>query len=168
MLAGMHLSSVLFAQRHEEIIQVTACACQFFTIHPSSLDYHQVNVLSVIEMEEKRESDVRALQNEREGLRQKLEQQRAVIQRFQVDEQQRLSQLKAALNTYFTTESDRFIFIVQSSKFIIIPPNWSKLYYRGGGGGGCLKGMLEKKTILACSSGRESSARVWLDAETRR
>ena len=54
-------------------------------------------------MEEKRESDVRALQNEREGLRQKLEQQRAVIQRFQVDEQQRLSQLKAALNTYFTT-----------------------------------------------------------------
>lgn len=56
----------------------------------------------VSETEGKRESDVRALQSERTGLRQKLEQQKTVIQRFQVDEQQRMSQLKAALNTYFT------------------------------------------------------------------
>ncbi len=52
-------------------------------------------------MESTRERDVKALQNERGGLKQKLEQQRAVIQRFQVDEQQRMSQLKAALNTYY-------------------------------------------------------------------
>lgn len=53
-------------------------------------------------MEGKRERDVRASQTEKTGLKQKLEQQKAVIQRFQVDEQQRMSQLKAALNTYFT------------------------------------------------------------------
>jgi septal ring factor EnvC (AmiA/AmiB activator) len=57
----------------------------------------------IMETEAKRKSDVKALQDERVGLRQKVEQQRAIIQRFQVDEQQRMSQLKAALNTYFTT-----------------------------------------------------------------
>lgn len=53
-------------------------------------------------MEEKRENEVRSLRSEKGQLKQKLEQQRAVIQRFQHDEQQRMSQLKAALNTYFS------------------------------------------------------------------
>ncbi len=43
------------------------------------------------------------LKGERSVLKQRLEQQRAVIQRFQLDEQQRMSQLKAAINTYFST-----------------------------------------------------------------
>ena len=54
---------------------------------------------------------MKVLQDERSALKQKLEQQRAVIQRFQADEQQRTLQLKAALNNYFTatpklTDSD--------------------------------------------------------------
>ena len=65
----------------------------------------------VAEVEGKRESEVKVLQDERNSLKQKLEQQRAVIQRFQADEQQRTFQLKAALNNYFTatpklTDSD--------------------------------------------------------------
>ena len=57
----------------------------------------------VAEAKSKRESELGMLRSEKAELKQKVEQQRATIQRFQQDEQQRLSQLKAALNTYFSS-----------------------------------------------------------------
>lgn len=54
------------------------------------------------EMESRKESEMSVLLSERNLLKQRMEQQKMMIQRFQQDEQQRMSQLKAALNTYFT------------------------------------------------------------------
>ena len=56
-----------------------------------------------VERERRWEGEVTELKAEKSNLKHKLEQQRTVIQRFQLDEQQRISQLRAALNTYFTT-----------------------------------------------------------------
>ena len=65
--------------------------------HPSCYD------AIYLEAESRREGELGQLRGERAQLKQRVEQQRATIQRFQQDEQQRMSQLKSALNTYFST-----------------------------------------------------------------
>lgn len=53
------------------------------------------------DLEKRLESELKELEAERAQLRQKTEQQKMVIQRFQQEEQHRRTQLKDALNTYF-------------------------------------------------------------------